>query len=103
MDSTGSEDMVRLKVLFTSRAWYELVPDQKHEIVTDGLGEFNGLDYLAAARTNDGSTVIPYLPTSRTFTVNLGKVSGTTVQAWSYGPETRMRLLDCPVTFVTST
>ena len=51
MDGAGSQDMVRLKALFTSRPWSELVPDQKHEVVVDGLGEFNGLDYLAAART----------------------------------------------------
>jgi len=33
----------------------------EHEVVIDGLGEFNGLDYLAAARTVDGATVIAYL------------------------------------------
>jgi hypothetical protein len=27
-----------------------------------GLGEFNGLDYLAAARTADGGCVIAYMP-----------------------------------------
>ena len=80
--------MVRLKALFTSRPWYELVPDQKHEVVVDGLGEFRGLDYLAAARTPDGGTVIAYMPTSRTFTVDLSKVSGTAAQAWWYNPRT---------------
>jgi hypothetical protein len=88
MDATGSQDMVRLKALFTSRPWYELVPDQKHEVVVDGLGEFRGLDYLAAARTPDGGTVIAYMPTSRTFTVDLSKVSGTAAQAWWYNPRT---------------
>ncbi len=88
MDGTGSQDMVRLKALFTSRPWSELVPDQKHEVVVDGLGEFNGLDYLAAARTQDGGTVIAYLPTKRTFTVDLSKVAGTAAQAWWYNPRT---------------
>jgi hypothetical protein len=88
MDGTGSQDMVRLKALFTSRPWYELIPDQKHEVVTDGLGEFNGLDYLAAARTVDGATVIAYLPTARVFTVDLSKVAGTAAQAWWYNPRT---------------
>ena len=55
---------MRLKALFTSRPWEELVPDQKHEVVVDGLGEFHGLDYLAAARTHNGGTVIAYLPTA---------------------------------------
>ncbi len=88
LDSTGSQDMARLKALFTSRPWSELVPDQKHEVVVDGLGEFTGLDYLAAARTQDGGTVIAYLPTKRTFTVDLSKVAGTAAQAWWYNPRT---------------
>jgi len=37
-------------------------PGEKHEVVIDGLGEFRGLDYLSAARTADGGTVIAYLP-----------------------------------------
>jgi hypothetical protein len=88
MDAQGSQDMARLKALFVSRPWYELVPDQKHEVVVDGLGEFRGLDYLAAARTHDGSTVIAYLPNSRPFTVDLGKVAGTSAVGWWYNPRT---------------
>lgn len=88
MDAQGSQDMARLKVLFTSRPWYELVPDEKHEVVVDGLGEFRGLDYLAAARTHDGGTVIAYLPTSRAFTVDLSKVAGAAAQGWWYNPRT---------------
>jgi len=88
LDSTGAQDMVRLKALFTSRRWYDLVPDQKHEVVVDGLGEFRGLDYLAAARTADGATVIAYLPTSRPFAVDLTKISGKTAEARWFNPRT---------------
>jgi len=88
MDAAGSKDMVRLKALFTSRPWYELAPDQKHEVVIDGLGEFNGLDYLAAARTADGGSVMAYLPSSRTFTVDMTKVAGAKAKAWWFNPRT---------------
>ena len=88
LDSIGAQDMTRLKALFTSRPWYDLVPDQKHEVVIDGLGEFNGLDYLAAARTADGGTVIAYLPTARTFTVDMTKVAGSASKAWWFNPRT---------------
>jgi len=74
--------------LFRSRAWYDLVPDQKHEVVTGGLGEFNGLDYLAAARTSDGSTVIAYMPTSRTIRVDMSKIADSQVKAWWFDPRT---------------
>ena len=86
LNSTGAQDMTRLKALFTSRPWYELVPDQKHEVVIDGLGEFNGLDYLTAARTADGKTVIAYLPTPRSFTVDMTKIAGSTAKAWWFNP-----------------
>ena len=88
MDATGSQDMVRLRALFTSRPWYAMVPDEKHEVVVDGLGEFFGLDYLAAARTSDGGTMIAYMPSARTFTVDLSKLSGTRAQGWWYNPRT---------------
>ena len=88
LDGTGSQDMVRLKALFGSRAWYNLVPDQEHVVVTRGLGEFRGLDYLAAARTADCSTVMAYMPTSRSVTVDMSKISGEGVQSWWWDPRT---------------
>jgi hypothetical protein len=88
LDSVGALDMRRLGELFHSRSWNNLVPDQKHEVVVDGLGEFRGLDYLSAARTEDGGTVIAYLPTTRTFTVDMGKVSGKQAAAWWFDPRT---------------
>lgn len=88
MDATGSADMVHLQALFTSRAWHMLVPDAEHVIVTGGLGEFRGLDYLAAARTADGGTLIAYMPTARTVTVDLSQLSGEQVRAWWFDPHT---------------
>lgn len=88
MDAPGSMGMVHWRKLFSSRAWYELVPDQKHQAVTGGLGEFRGLDFLSAACTEDGSTVIAYLPTSRTITVDLSKVGGSKAKAWWFDPRT---------------
>ncbi len=86
MDLPGSVGMMHWGKLFRSRPWFDLLPDQKHQVVTAGLGEFNGLDYLAAARTSDGSTVIAYMPTSRTISVDMSKVSGSQVQAWWFDP-----------------
>jgi hypothetical protein len=88
MDLPGSVGMMYWGRLFRSRAWFDLVPDQKHEVVTGGLGEFTGLDYLAAARTSDGSTVIAYLPTKRTITVDMSKVSGAQTIGWWFDPRT---------------
>ncbi|HMD86395.1 MAG TPA: glycoside hydrolase family 140 protein [Terriglobia bacterium] len=88
MDLPGSVGMMYWGRLFRSRAWFDLVPDHKHEVVTGGLGEFTGLDYLAAARTSDGSTVIAYLPSKRTISVDMSKVSGAQTTGWWFDPRT---------------
>jgi hypothetical protein len=88
MDAPGSIGLMHWGRLFSSRKWYELVPDQRHEVATRGLGEFNGLDYLAAARTDDGSTVIAYMPTSRTVTVDLSQINGNKAKSWWFDPRT---------------
>jgi hypothetical protein len=64
------------------------VPDDRHQVVVDGLGEFNGLDYLAAARSADGSLVMAYLPSSRAFTVDMSKLSGRSARASWFNPRT---------------
>jgi hypothetical protein len=88
LDSPGSRDMVHVQRLFLSRPWHHLVPDQKHQVVTTGMGEFRGLDTLAAARTTDGGTVIVYMPSSRTVTIDLSRLRGSSVKAWWFDPRT---------------
>jgi hypothetical protein len=86
MDLPGSVSMMYWGRLLRSRSWYDLVPDEKHQVVTAGLGEFEGDDYLAAGRTSDGSTVIAYLPTPRTIHVDMTRIAGKQVKAWWYDP-----------------
>ena len=75
-----------LRGLFESRRWYDLVPDVGHRTVTDGLGEFHGMDYLAAARTTDGSTVIAYVPSRRMFSVDLTQLRASKANVWWFDP-----------------
>ncbi len=84
LNSTGSKDMSRVTALLKSRQWWTLIPDSKHEVVVGGLGEFNGLDYLAAARAEDGGSVIAYLPTARVAVLQMTKISGKLATAWWY-------------------
>jgi hypothetical protein len=88
LDGQGSSDMMRWGQLFRSQRWFDLVPDQKHQVVTKGLGEFNGLDYLTAARTKDGSSVIAYMPSARTITVEMTQLVGHAVHASWMNPRT---------------
>jgi hypothetical protein len=91
LDSPGARQMPYLKALFEPRAWYALVPDQTHSVVTAGYGTFtttgnvDDSDYLAAARTPDGRLVLAYLPTQRTVTVDLTQLRGAVTARW-YDP-----------------
>jgi hypothetical protein len=87
-----------LNALFESLPWFSLVPDQSHTIVTSGYGTFSdgspglvqpsgststlGNDYVTAAATPDGTLAIAYLPTVRTVTVDMSRLSGTSVARW---------------------
>jgi len=86
MDLPGSVGMMYWGRLFRSRRWFDLLPDQKHEVVMAGVGEFLGNDYLAAGRTLEGNTVIAYMPTKRTIKVDMSKVSGSQAIGWWFDP-----------------
>jgi hypothetical protein len=86
MDGPGSQAMAYLNELFHSRPWYKLVPDQAHRVVTGGLGELTGLDYVAAAFAEDQTNVMAYLPTSRTVTVDMTKITGDSATGWWFNP-----------------
>jgi hypothetical protein len=88
LESPGSTALMHWGRLFRSRPWFELVPDKDHKIVTAGLGEFWGLDYLTAAATPDGGTAMAYLPSNRTITVDLSQLAKGHAKAWWYNPRT---------------
>jgi len=96
LDTPGAVQIAYLKALFEPRAWYELVPDQLHTVVTAGLGTFadtcnisgpcvGGNDYVTAARTPSGKLVMAYVPSARTITVDMSQLSGPATARW-YDP-----------------
>lgn len=88
LNTTGSLQMTNVKALFESRRWYDLVPDQNHTVVTAGYGTFassgslTNNNYATAARTADGALVMVYLPTVRTITVDMTKLSAPALAKW---------------------
>lgn len=88
LDTPGVAQLGYMKAFFASRPWYNLVPDQNHTIVTTGYGTFsasdevNTNDYLTSVRTPDGSLVIAYMPTIRTITVDMSKLSSSAIARW---------------------
>jgi hypothetical protein len=102
IDTLGVKQIEIWKNFFTSLPWQDLVPDQKHTVVTEGLGTFGDTelvydehdlgvsmktrvsesDYATAARTGNGSTVVVYLPTPRTITMSMDSLSGPARARW---------------------
>ena len=91
LDSTGVKEFEYVTKLFAERRWFDLVPDQRHELLTSGIGTFanrgsvNDSDYATAASTPDGKLAIAYLPGRRRITVDLGRL-GPNVRASWYDP-----------------
>jgi len=86
LDSPAAKQMTYLKRLFDSRPWWRLVPDLERKVVTSGLGEFNGMDFLSAAVTDDGATLMAYMPTGRQITIDTTKLSGSSFRGWWFNP-----------------
>jgi hypothetical protein len=78
----GSRQLGFMRRLFELRPWYKLVPDQA--VITAGHGE--GEDHVRAARAEDGTFVLSYLPSGKPVTIKMGKVSGKSVKGQWYDP-----------------
>ncbi len=97
LNSPGSNQMRFVFAAFHQRAWYQLIPDQSHLIVTGGYGSFNsgtgggGDDYVTAAATPDGSLLMAYIPGTgthaRTLTVNMTRLAAGIEGKW-FNPTT---------------
>jgi hypothetical protein len=93
LDTPGAIQMANVKALFEGRAWFDLVPDQAHQVVIAGYGTFDASstegnhynmtsDYVTAGRVADGSLVLAYLPTFRPITVDLTQLRGPATAQW---------------------
>jgi len=70
LSSQGSTDLQRMGKLFRSRRHNLLVPDISNAVMT--TGSTNG---SVCARTNDGQTIIAYLPSNQTVTIDMTKIT----------------------------
>jgi len=88
LNSPGMAQLGYFEDFFSTRDWYQLVPDQAHMLLTAGYGTYatrgnvSASDYATAARTPDGALAICYLPTVRTITVDMTQMAGTTMARW---------------------
>jgi hypothetical protein len=90
LDTRGVTQFTIWKDFFGSLPWQDLVPDQKHTVVTAGLGTYGNIrttrvsesDYCTASKTPSGTVVLAYMPTVRTITVNMASLRAPTNAKW---------------------
>jgi hypothetical protein len=82
MDSDGAFGMGHMRKLVELRPWYRMVPDQS--LIAAGQGE--GEDHIQAARAEDGSFVLAYLPFGHTVVMRMDMITGNSVRAQWYDP-----------------
>jgi hypothetical protein len=81
LDSEASRGMEHVARLFHSRPWERLVPDQGGAIVVAGRGDPASDSGVQAARAEDGSFAMVFVPDQRSIRVALRTVTGPTIRA----------------------
>ncbi len=79
MDLPGAGQMKYLRNLIESRPMLDRVPDQT--LITDALG---ANDHIQATRGKD--YIFVYSTEGQKFTLQTGKITGTTIQSYWYNP-----------------
>src|SRR5262249_6648291 len=91
----GATEIQYLNSFFNALPWWNLVPDQTHQIVTAGYGNNQATalnieqnNYCTTAWITDGSLAVVYCPGNTnppgafTLTVNMAKFNGPVTAKW---------------------
>jgi hypothetical protein len=92
LNSPGALEIQYINQLFGSVAWWDLVPDTAHAVVTGGYGTYDGSNenltaatYCTTSWITSGSLALTYCPNATTLKVNLAEFSGPVTAQW-YDP-----------------
>lgn len=84
LGNPGAATLRHLKTLVDSLAWWTLEPDTAGTLVTAGVG--SGATRTAAAMASNRSFALVYVPSVRSVTVDMNRLSGPHVRARWYDP-----------------
>jgi hypothetical protein len=89
LDTPAVGQLGRLREFFESLAWWELVPDESGDVIVAGRGEPVGGDAEVGVMADDhvtvaraGDTLVAYVPTARTLTVDPTKPAQPPTARW---------------------
>ncbi|MHC1763067.1 MAG: glycoside hydrolase family 140 protein [Verrucomicrobiia bacterium] len=86
LEQPGALSLKHLRSLLESRPWWKLVPDAQNVVAVGGRGSIATNNYAVTAIADDASFAIAYLPTRRTLTLDMAKLSGDTLKGWWFNP-----------------
>ena len=89
IDTAGAKQIGYWKHFFSSIAWQDLTPDRSGVVLVSGASSPGNLqtavsqsDYAVAAKNADGSTIVAYLPTVRSITLNASVLNQPATAKW---------------------
>ncbi|USK68318.1 glycoside hydrolase family 140 protein [Peribacillus asahii] len=83
LNRPGAAQMIHIRKLIESRPFLTRIPDQS--LIISGQRSDGG--HIVSTRASDGSYAFVYSPYGGTFSINLNKLSGSTVKAYWYNPK----------------
>ncbi len=84
----GSQHLRYTRTFFERIPWHRLTPDQKHQVVVGGWGEYTNANYVTAATTDDASLLVAYLPQPGRIMVDMSKLKPAQITARWFNPRT---------------
>jgi len=87
-EKDGANSLKHRRAVLESRPWWKLMPDVNNVVAVEGRGALATNDYAVTALADDGSFALSYLPTKRSLTLDLTKLSGEHVVASWFNPRT---------------
>jgi hypothetical protein len=84
----GAQQVQYANNFFNAINWWQLVPDQKHDLVLNGFGTYSKTDYVTAALTDDKKTAALYMFKSVPVLVDLSQLKGSKITAQWFNPRT---------------
>jgi hypothetical protein len=90
LEAPGGKHMTIFKDVVSRLPWWKLVPDQDHDLLVEGYGAAGEVGFASAARAEDRSFALVYLPEARPIKVDLGRISGTKLEGAPFASAPRV-------------
>lgn len=88
MNTIGMQQVSYCFKLFEKLPWQKLIPDETNKIIIKGRENFGSRDYICAAKTNDSSVYVMYIPKGQEYELNMTAMYNKSMRMNWYNPRT---------------